>query len=76
MTGLVGDYLSPSLGNAILSKTTNGCELAFEEWSTRLGSTITLIDGPFSGLIKLIVEDNGQKLILDAGQDVYEFIGS
>ena len=81
---LLGDYSSDTLGKARLSKSSNGggYKMAFEEWETRVGSEVekngkkilTLVDGPFPGFLKLLVENNGAKLVINLGQEEHDFI--
>ena len=81
---LLGDYSSDTLGKLKLLKSAagKGYEIELEEWSTRVGietepsgkQLLVLIDGPFPGLIRLIVDNNEGKFILDGGQEQHEFI--
>lgn len=76
---LIGEYSNSKLGSAKLISAANGegYELEFKEWKTSLGSEIekngnkllVLIDPPSYGGIKLQIEDNGNSLVLELGQE-------
>lgn len=80
---LLGDYSSDDLGRLKLYKSDKspGFEMELEEWITRVGieteqsgeQILVLIDGPFPGAIRLVV-DNEDKLVLNLGQEHYEFV--
>ena len=79
---LLGEYSSTRLGPAKLVQAGNGYEMEFTEWKTRVGSQIensgkkilVLIDPPSHCGLKLCVEENGAKLVLDVGQEKHEFV--
>lgn len=75
-----GEYTHPNLGQAKIAETEHGFEITCQEWKSRLGAQcdshdvryLVLIDPPFPGLLKLQAHPNGS-LILDAGQEQYQF---
>lgn len=77
----VGDYVSEELGPASISNQGDGYRIAFESWSSDLGSeeqtdksrNIVLTSAPFQGEIKLQPMNDGNTLLLDAGQTTYRF---
>jgi CubicO group peptidase (beta-lactamase class C family) len=80
---LVGNYQSDVLGHAKILRSADERDyiIEFEEWQTRLGSkteingekTLILVDDPFPGMIKLQIENNGNSLAINWGQDKYSF---
>jgi CubicO group peptidase (beta-lactamase class C family) len=78
----VGRYVSEELGSASISQQGNCFRIAFESWSSDLGSEeqsdksrhIVLTSAPFQGSIKLQVTDDPNILLLDGGQTRYEFV--
>lgn len=83
MEDLLGEYTSKTLGEARLAKMADGVhyEMEFTEWKAKVGcelekggkKILVLIDAPSHGGIKLMVEDNGTKLVLDWGQEKHDF---
>jgi len=81
---MLGTYPSITLGPAILARAADGegYEIRFTEWKTKIGSEIepngkkllVMIDAPSYCGVKLLVENNGDKLVLDGGQEQHEFI--
>lgn len=80
---LIGDYESTTLGKAIIVKTSPqaGYRIQFDEWSTPLGCEIDSngqkylvpLEGPLPGVLKLSVEDNGNALKINVGQEQHGF---
>lgn len=84
LEGLIGDYSNTSLGKLRLLQSTygEGYEIEFEEWSSRVGieteadgkPILVVVDGPFPGVCKLFIENNGEQLVIEALQERYAFI--
>ncbi|ACO33510.1 putative beta-lactamase [Acidobacterium capsulatum ATCC 51196] len=78
----VGHYVSEELGAASISQQRDGFRIAFESWSSDLGSEeqsdksrhIVLISAPFLGAVKLQLTENPDVLLLDGGQTRYRFV--
>jgi len=80
---LIGEYSSDKLGPAKLSRADNGkyYEIEFKEWKTKIGSQIekdgkkvvVLMDPPSNTGFRLLVDEDGEKLVLEFGQERYEF---
>ena len=81
---VLGEFSSDRLGFAKLRRTADGkgYEMEFEEWKSRVGSEVekngkkilVLIDPPSYCGTKLLVEDSGNKLVFDGGQERHDFI--
>ncbi|MBN9289038.1 MAG: hypothetical protein BGO43_01685 [Gammaproteobacteria bacterium 39-13] len=75
-----GEFTNQHLGEAKITQTPQGFEIACKEWKSRLGAQVdqngvrylVLLDPPFPGLLKLQAKDSGD-LFLDAGQEQYQF---
>jgi CubicO group peptidase (beta-lactamase class C family) len=78
----VGHYVSEELGSASISQQGECFRIAFESWSSDLGSEeqsdksrhIVLTSAPFQGSIKLQLTDDPNVLLLDGGQTRYRFV--
>lgn len=78
----VGHYLSEELGPASISQQGDGFRIAFESWSSDLGSEeqsdksrhMVLTSAPFQGSLKLQLSDDPNILLLDGGQTRYRFV--
>jgi len=78
----VGQYASEELGSASISQQGDGFRIAFESWSSDVGSEeqsdksrhIVLTSAPFLGSIKLQLTDDPNVLLLDGGQTRYKFV--
>lgn len=78
----VGEYVSEDLGPASISQHGDCFQIAFESWSSDLGSEeqsdksrhIVLTSAPFQGSIKLQLTDDPNILLLDGGQTKYRFM--
>ncbi len=80
----VGEYISEELGPASISQQGDGFRIAFESWSSDLGTEeqsdksrhIVLTSAPFQGSIKLQLTNDPNVLLLDGGQTRYRFVRS
>lgn len=78
---LVGRYHCPELGPAEILLRDDGFWVQFQEWDSRLGSEIQpsgdrllrLLNPPWSGAIKMLVDSGGEKISIDGGQRKYVF---
>jgi hypothetical protein len=78
---LVGRYHCPELGPAEIMRRDDGFWVQFQEWDSRLGSEIQpggdrllrLLNPPWSGTIKFLVDGGGEKISIDGGQRKYVF---
>lgn len=78
---LLGDYVSPTLGNASFIKSNGKYTIEFEGWTTQVGLEIdetgkkllVLTSPPWSGAFKLRIAEYDEKLILDCGQEQHDF---
>jgi len=78
----IGHYVSEELGSASISQQGEGFRVAFESWSSDLGSEeqsdksrhIVLTSAPFQGSLKLQLTDDPNILLLDGGQMRYRFV--
>jgi CubicO group peptidase (beta-lactamase class C family) len=78
----LGRYVSEELGSALISHEGDGFRIAFESWSSDLGSEeqsdksrhIVLTSAPFLGSIKLQLTGDPDVLLLDGGQTRYRFV--
>jgi CubicO group peptidase (beta-lactamase class C family) len=79
--GLAGRYKCAELGNARLERHANGYRMEFDEWGSTVGAEVReggdrllrLVSPPWRGVLSLLVDAAGQKLLLDGGQTKYVF---
>lgn len=82
---ILGEFSNTRLGSAKLSRTNDGksYDLEFKEWKSRVGveiekngkKNLVLIDPPSYCGLKLLVEDDGNKLVfLGGGQEQHDFL--
>ena len=84
LEALLGDYINPYLGEGKLRRVDDSYEFDFGEWKSKLGisvdsegeRSVVLTQPPLSGAKFLILkaEQGGERLLLDGGQDKYEFL--
>lgn len=78
---LAGRYECAELGSALIEKCGDGFWVQFDEWGSALGAEVQpggdrllrLLDPPWRGSLRLLVDAGGETLRLDGGQAKYVF---
>ena len=78
---LLGTYECAELGRLTISRHGGGYWAQFDEWGSEIGGEIQpggdrlllLVSPPWRGVMQLLVDVEGRRLVLDRGQQLYHF---